>query len=244
MGFILEKAAALTTGTVTVRGQEIAIRAVSAKEADLLNRLFPRPVPTTLCRPKDMGSLAPDVPDENEPGFRPKLASWFARLQCLVVVLGADVRLQDEDAGAAAIKDLKDDAVAKWFDDRVDAIRGLWSLPEIAEVYTRIMDLGRFDQMRSALIEDCTGQPKRAEEVIATRKFKLPDRYRITDLSQFLRVCSRYGINPFLTGQPEYDHPELWHLLIHQEHVFAAERERELQTPAVVGGATVAPEED
>lgn len=237
MGFILEKAAALTTGTVTVRGQEITIRAISAKDADLLNRLYPRPVPTTLCRPKDMGSLAPDVPDENEPGFRPKVASWFAQLQSLVVVLGADIRLREDDPGVAVIKDLKDDAINKWFDERVGELRALWSLPEIAEVYTRIMDLGRFERMRSALIEDCTGRPRLAEEGAAARKFELPTRYKISDLSQFFRVCARFGIDPFRTDQPEYDRPELWHLLIHQEHIFAAERDREVQVSAGVAGS-------
>lgn len=70
-------AALAETGTVEVRGQRVTVWPLDGAEQALIDGAFPRPGPTRTRKDPDKGSLAPEVPDYDDPQYVLTLEVWW-----------------------------------------------------------------------------------------------------------------------------------------------------------------------
>lgn len=234
MAFSIQRLAKeLCAGTAKVRGNDVSIRALRASESDRVRSAYPRPYPTKMMRPTNMGSLAPDVPNEHDPDFRRSIEDWMWDVQCAEVVIGADVAVADGTCWSNHPAGLDD---AAWLRSAVPLLREHLSRFEIVTLWNAILELCNTADKRvcTDLISQLPDEPT-ADDIDAV--FKLPRRYGVTNAGMFLRVCERYGIDPFkATATPDYEDPGLWSILLGQEQVRNAEEA--VERAAAVGATS------
>lgn len=98
----------LQTGSVTLRGETIPLRALSVAETDRIAELIPRPIPP-MGPDLSKGGLAPPIPNEDDPAYQILLREWIRKMQLSEIAVASDeVKLEPLGDLAAAIKRLAD----------------------------------------------------------------------------------------------------------------------------------------
>lgn len=93
-----ELAGSLERGTVTVRGREVEVRALSAADTDAIRQALPPPAPPMIKDPQ-RGSAAPRVPDHDDPGYRLALRSYGQLYQAAEAALAMGLEVEGKRPG-------------------------------------------------------------------------------------------------------------------------------------------------
>lgn len=204
-----EFAQSLSTGTLTVRGLTLKIRALKDSESAKLMALFPRPAPPLAPDP-NRGSLAPHIPNENDPAYLVKATEWYDLMRRLQIVVSCGFGDGEGERMDAA-------TLRKWADEVSDAFTRL----EVAAIYTKILDLmsdTAQQKARNALVVDLAG---RAADEMPSSGMSLPENYAVTNTYAKLEVCAYFHIDPRTVD--DFD-PGLMALL--REHVRVRSEEK------------------
>ena len=204
MQSMAEFVSSIETEPISVRGRQMMVRALSARETSRLSRLFPRPM-APLGPDPTKGSLAPPVPNENDPAHRSAFEEWFWQRKLMEVLLCADfVRLPvpGEDAGDRAM-------LAR----AVAELENTFTQVELQRIWQSSRML--FDEraqvkIRAALIADAEKEWESIESA-ETGAWTLPENYAKTVMSAKLEICRWYGMHP---GAIDDVSPGLWEILL------------------------------
>lgn len=127
---------AFRSGSVVVRGVEVAVLPASQALMDALYALFPRPMPPLRQNPAK-GSLAPPEPDELDPAYREEVLRWARRTDYIEVAAALDVEVE---INGAAVTCRSDPASLKAWAERAG--------PMVAESFTREELRRVYDEVR------------------------------------------------------------------------------------------------
>ena len=205
----------LATGEVVLGKKSYPIRALSARESRRLRAALPRPVPKSTIPDPNKGSLAPPIPNENEPGYAERYDDWFADLAAASLAVALDF----VPAGRKKFVEGEPAGDAVWVRAAIDELTGELSDLQIKEGHATILSLLGPRRVREELVVDLG--PETAEDLAA--RFKLPERYARGDAGLFVRLCQRNHIDPFRALGADYDNPTVWALLIQDMVVAQAE---------------------
>lgn len=141
MPLTIEDLQPLARKTITVRGRDVEIRAMTARESLALNRQIPRPRP----------NLPHDAPrnhvvvEENHPSFRPKLERWIITRRCAIAGIAAGI---DGADGAWA-----EDRDAAWVQRYADALLERLTEWEIESIYrvAEAIEMGSITDLKEAV---------------------------------------------------------------------------------------------
>lgn len=218
----------LGRATVRLGGRDVDIRALSSLETErIYNDLYPVPQPPKIKDPN--GGSANRLPDPDNPEYLLERKRHDAFTATLMVAIAME--LTDAD-GVGWNPSEADDVLREWCVRVVDDVRSAVSQLQLGDAHRQLLDLmdGNEVDMQRALIveipEGAEGEQGSAEDL------KLPDRYGLSDLSVFLRICERFAMDPFEAIRRDSP-PQLWRLLATHETV----RQREEAARRVAGGA-------
>lgn len=174
-------AESLSKGSVTVRGQPLPIRALKDSETGRLLSLFPRPI-APLGPDLTRGSLAPPVPNENDPAHRVACEVWYELYRRVQIAIACG--FAESGADQAALKATSDE------------LGESFTRPELGRIYSAIIDLmseTAQKRARDALIVDLTNIPADQQPHPAV---EMPKDYGTTRTYAKLEVCAYFHIDP------------------------------------------------
>lgn len=173
--------------------RKFAVRALWARETDLIDEAFPRPTPP-LVKDPDKGSLAPKIPDESSPAHQRALRVWVRD------VMRAQVFLSIEFKDKATISP---EELRKGVEELPDRFRE----DEIQLFWGAMQELSPKNLIRQAVrvIVIAAEDLKRAEEAglagIAGNGddgVVLPEAFAVTNDTILYRAAQRSGQDPFV----------------------------------------------
>lgn len=176
----------LGKGTVRIRGEDVAIRALTDLESGALDRIWPRPLPPVNLRPMGAGSLAPLVENENDPEYKRAFTAWSRQRCSLEVAIATDsAKVMGDDA---ATKAAVGDAAATISAGFTEAeIHRAWS------AVRNIFDESSQKRALDALAVDASELPAEA----FTKELTIPENFATTSAYRWLRACERFGAWPW-----------------------------------------------
>ena len=167
-----------------VAGHQLTVRMLSAADEAMLEAIAPRPIPP---RKKDesAGSLAPPVPDPENPAYRAEYQSWYVRRLTIEAGVALEMIFPPGLTWSASDRAQSE----KWAACAPQLARfPIAMLEQIVEFSRSLGSLSR-DEAVAKLITPAPPDAKGTERVT-------PDRYFTHDTYVMLRVCERFGLNP------------------------------------------------
>lgn len=172
--------------SLLIDGRSVSVRRLTLADDLLMDILLPPPTPPMIKDP-NAGSLAPKVPDQNDPKYRRERAAWFSSRLAVeaAIALGAA-----SDDGEEWNVDAPEEANRSW----IEKIKvGMRAQPQT--LLERIVAEARRDDENprktvEALIQDLGAQP------VGSGAMRIPENYATTKLFAMLSVCERFGMDP------------------------------------------------
>lgn len=188
-----ELAGSLQTGTVSVRGKPVEIRALSDAETTRLRKLFPPPA-APLVKDPGAGSLAAKVEDLQNPGYKTAMVEWLDRQTRLEVVCAGGW-----DGGAIGVND--DASALSGLEQAMVKLSRLLTNAEIERIWHQMRTL--FDENAPKRATEALVRPMsevetaEMEAALEAAESALPERYLVSVSCMKLRLCERFGIKPW-----------------------------------------------
>lgn len=174
---------------VTIRGVTVRPRPLTLREAAAVRESFPRPIPPLVKDPAK-GSLAPKIPDEQDPEYRRACqANYYA-----VLVAEAAIAVGWTTGGAGFKADAAREDRDAWLRAASTEIAGVLTEPELAAIGDALARADRDLEAaaRRGLIV-ALGDDAKADD---DEEEALPENYGQTRLYALLRACERFGLDP------------------------------------------------
>jgi hypothetical protein len=195
MSSLRQLAEKLGKDTVKVREVSIDIRAVLDSEAEILDRILPVPLAPRTKRDPEAGSLAPLLPDTDDPAFIRAMQVWNRRRMRMEVAIACGIVQGLANSGVT------DEQLGENLARGEQEVKSLLTAQELSRVFVRVRDLAdSTDQAlaREALIVDMS---KVAADDIASAA-SLPKEYGTTLGYLDLRIAERFKIPPWAEIDP------------------------------------------
>ena len=151
------------TRVVTLRTSSITVRALTAREMETIQGVYPRPGPPLIIRPGTHPESGPMVANDQDPVYRRALEVWLRKYRAMEVAAAAGAKTA---AGLAFFAAMPAADLRRWAEEVVAAITDGASDGEIIRVWNAVRDLsdpvgedgGRIEAAKKALSELSPGE--------------------------------------------------------------------------------------
>lgn len=213
--------ASLGETEVSINGQMVRVRALTATETDRMSDLWPRPRPTKMRRDLTKGSAAPMIPDELDPDYQRAYTVWARKMETIQVAAAMGYTTA-KGRTFDAIKGSDQDLI-QWGEDAIAELRTIVPAAQLSHAWAALVDLASIERARDHLIVEL---PDGADPTDPDA-YRLPDEYANTKTRVVLEILREYKIDPFVHFGARRDDPVVWSLLVADRALRLAEKRRE-----------------
>lgn len=133
---IEDLAESLGTFDIEIAGKTVKAKRLSAYDRRQARAHAPVPVPPLTKKDPTKGSLAPPLPDENDPGFRADFLKWSYRVQAIEIAIALGLKLPGGLEWGPGL--IGGGQVAAFAEAACTAIEQAWSSETIERVHKAI----------------------------------------------------------------------------------------------------------
>lgn len=173
-------------------GSTVTLRALTAREKDLVDDAFPRPLPPMKKDPTK-GSDAPFIPDRADPGYDKQLRRHVKDQQRAHLAIAMDA----PDKQGATYTKAEPANRAAWLKEAVDRLADEWLDDVLQMMFERMGELTTVQLVRRAMTIIVEARdPEAKDKADAPKPLEVPENYATTEEGLMLRVCERFGTDP------------------------------------------------
>lgn len=177
------------TTTILIGSGEVKIRALWAKETDLIDEAYPRPIAPMMKNP-NAGSESPPIPNEADPKHQAELRRWVKAVMRSRVAMSLEPNTDGWDE--AKLKAMVGELITTYTEEHINVLSAAAAQFSAARMVS--------DALKALVI---AREPKAGAtsgvgvvDLNEADKIDIPDQYDDSQAMLDLRICERFGQAP------------------------------------------------